>query len=116
MSEEIKLKDGVQGALVWCKADYGGATDVKLFVRVKQVGSAEFDDFEEADGLEWYTDKTISHIQYAISLNTTDGKKTPSLSDVRITPGDELPPEEYTEKTAFLYVGATQSTKITYEH
>lgn len=51
-----------------------------------------------------------------MALNTTDGKKTPSFTDVRITPGEALPPEEYTEKTASVYIAAAASEKISYEH
>ena len=83
---------------------------------MKQYGKDEFDDYEEADGLTWSTNKKITYVQYAVSLNTTDGTKTPSFSDVRITPGDELPPEEYSEKTAEIYIGVAHSTRISYEH
>ena len=116
LSEEIKLKSGVLGAVVHCLAEEEAATSLRLFVRVKQYGKDEFDDYEEADGLTWSTNKKITYVQYAVSLNTTDGTKTPSFSDVRITPGDELPPEEYSEKTAEIYIGVAHSTRISYEH
>ena len=116
LSEEIKLKSGVFGAVVHCLAEEEAATSVRLFVRVKQYGKDEFDDYEEADGLTWSTNKKITYVQYAVSLNTTDGTKTPSFSDVRITPGDELPPEEYSEKTAEIYIGVAHSTRISFEH
>ena len=89
---------------------------MKLFARVKERGKEGFNDFEKAAGLIYQTDKNITHIQYAVALNTTDGKKTPSFTDVRITPGNELPPEQYTEKTASAYLAVMVSEKVCYEH
>lgn len=116
LSEEIKFREPVRGALLQCLASSGEGMEVKLFARVKEKGKEGFDEFEKAAGLAYWTDKDITHIQYAVALNTTDGKKTPSFTDVRITPGDALPPEEYTEKTASVYIAAAVSEKISYEH
>ena len=113
-SEEIKMPSPVQGAVVRCIATAGGSTSVGMFVRVKRKGQEEFDAYEEASGLVYSTDKTVSHVQYAISLNTTDGKQTPSITDVQVIPGSELEPEEYQEKTADLYVATAISEKIEY--
>jgi hypothetical protein len=116
LSEEIKFKTPIKGAVVQCMGTKDTATSIHLFVRVKQKEHKDFDDFEKANGLTFYSDKTITHLQYAVALNTTDGKKTPSFQDVRITPGSEIEPEEYTEKTAEIHVGISTSTKISYEH
>lgn len=116
LSEEIRFREPVKGALLQCLAAAGKGTEVKLFARVKEKGREDFGEFEQADGLVYRTDKDVTHIQYAVALNTTDGKKTPSFTDVRITPGEALPPEEYTEKTASVYIAAAASEKISYEH
>lgn len=116
LSEEIKFREPTRGALLQCIASSGEGTEVKLFARVKEKGQEDFGEFEKADGLTYWADKDITHIQYAVALNTTDGKKTPSFTDVRITPGESLPPEEYAEKTASVYIAAAVSEKISYEH
>ena len=113
-SEEIKLPQPVNGAAVQCIATAGGKTTVKMFVRVKRKGEDSFDGYEKADGLFYTTDKTVTHIQYAVSLNTTDGTYSPSFTDVRIMPGNELEPEPYQEKTADIFVAVAISEKIGY--
>ena len=113
-SEEIKLPQPVNGATVQCIATAGGKTTVKMFVRVKRKGEDSFDGYEKADGLFYTTDKTVTHIQYAVSLNTTDGTYSPSFTDVRIIPGNELEPEPYQEKTADIFVAVAISEKIGY--
>lgn len=113
-SEEIKLPQPVNGAAVQCIATAGGKTTVKMFVRVKRKGEDSFDGYEKADGLFYTTDKTVTHIQYAVSLNTTDGTYSPSFTDVRIIPGNELEPEPYQEKTADIFVAVAISEKIGY--
>lgn len=116
LSEEIRFKTAVKGVLVQCIGSADMETNVNLFVRVKQKGQEEFDDFVKAKGLDFSSQKTITHLQYAVGLNTTDGKKTPSFKDVRITPGEEIEPEPYSEKTANIYMGISQSLKVSYEH
>lgn len=116
LSEEIKFKTPVKGAVVQCQGTQDNETNVNLFVRVKQIGHEEYDDFVRANGMTFYSSEVISHIQYAVALNTTNGKKTSSFRDVRIIPGNEIEPEEYTEKTADIYIGIASSRKIGYEH
>lgn len=115
-SEEIALEAPVRGAALQCVASAPSGTWVDLFVRVKRKGQEDFDDYEKADGLFYSTDSVITHIQYAVSLNTTDGGQTPSFTDVQIMPGNELEPEPYQEKTAVLSVGTAITEKIHYEH
>ena len=116
LSEEIKFRSAVEGAFVQCMAKSDAATFVRLFVRVKQKGADTFDEFEEAEGLSYATTKEITHVQYAVSLNTTEGESTPCFWDVRIIPGTELLPESYTEKTADVGVYSALTQKIAYEH
>lgn len=116
LSEKIRFREPVKGAALQCVASAEEGTQVRLFARVKEKGREEFRDFEKASGLTYATDREITHIQYAVSLNTTDGKKTPSFTDVRITPGNELAPETYTEKTASIYSASAISEKISYKH
>ena len=116
LSEEIKFKKTVKGAAAQCLASAGEGTDVRLFVRVKETDRDNFNDYERVDGLVYSTGRDITHIQYTVALDTTNGKLTPSFSDVRITPGDELPPGEYTEKTADICLGVAITQKIRYEH
>ena len=104
----------VKGAAVQCIATAGGATTVQMYVRVRRKGQEAFDGYEKADGLFYVTGKTITHIQYAVSLNTTDGTQSPSFTDVRIIPGNELEPEAYQEKTSDIYVAVAISEKIEY--
>ena len=111
-SEEIKMPQSVKGAAVQCIATAGGATTVQMYVRVRRKGQEAFDGYEKADGLFYVTGKTITHIQYAVSLNTTDGTQSPSFTDVRIIPGNELEPEPYQEKTADIFVAVAISEKI----
>ena len=66
--------------------------------------------------LHYATDKQITHIQYAVALNTTDGYETPSVSDVRIVAGPELEPDPYQEHTANIYIGTVLAEKIEYAH
>ena len=116
-SEEIPFWNTVQGAYVCCIAQSKEpVTSVKLFVRVKQAGHEDFDDYEEAEGLHYATDKQITHIQYAVALNTTDGYETPCVSDVRIVAGPELEPDPYLERTADIYIGTVLTEKIEYVH
>ena len=116
-SEEIPFWKTVQGAYVYCNAQSEEpTTSVKLFVRVKQAGHEDFDAYEEAEGLHYATDKQITHIQYAVALNTTDGYETPSVSDVRIVAGPELEPGPYQEHTANIYIGTVLAEKIEYAH
>lgn len=116
LSEEIPFKTPVKGAAAQCLASAGKSTDVKFFVRVKEAGRESFNDYERPGGLWYFTDRDVTHIQYAVALNTTDGKKTPSFTDVRITPGDLLPPQEYTDRTAEAFLVTAVTQKIRYEH
>ena len=113
-SEEIKMPQPVKGAAVQCIATAGGATTVQMYVRVRRKGQEAFDGYEKADGLFYVTGKTITHIQYAVSLNTTDGTQSPFFTDVHIIPGNELEPESYQEKTSDIYVAVAISEKIEY--
>ena len=116
LSEETQLKQITKGLMVQCIGGTVPDTWISLFVRVKQYGKDEFDEFEKANGLHYVTDKTVTHVQYAVSLNTMDGHKTPTFSDVKIIPGEGIEPEELTEKSAVLFIGCGISQKIHYEH
>jgi hypothetical protein len=116
LSEEIRMKSPVQGVRLLCLASAGEDTGIRFFVRVKEYEKEEWGEFQETEGLSYATGECVTHVQYAVSLNTVNGKKTPSFQDVRITPGDELAPEEYTERTAKIYVGVALSQKLEYEH
>ena len=116
LSEETKLKQITKGLMVQCIGGTVPDTWISLFVRVKQYGKDEFDEFEKANGLHYVTDKTVTHVQYAVSLNTMDGHKTPAFSDVKIIPGEGIEPEKLTEKSTVLFIGCGISQKIHYEH
>ena len=115
-SEEIKFSQPVKGATLQCIATAGGQTKVQLYVRVRRKGRDVFDEYEKVEGLFYVTDKIITHIQYAVSLNTTNGTQTPSFTDVRIMEGSDLEPEPYQEKTADIYVAVAISEKIEYSY
>lgn len=116
LSEEINLDGRVQGVFVQCLGKMEKNTNIRLLIRIKEYGQSEFGAFKEATGLSWKTDRIITHIQYAVALNTTDGKKTPSFFDVRITPGNELVPDLYAEKTAMIQISTISTQKIIYRH
>ena len=116
LSEEIGLDNPVEGIMVQWTGNVPAGTDVSMFVRYKKDGEEEFSDYVKAAGNYYFIGHTVSHIQYALSLNTTKGKATPSISDVRIFPGKELIPADYTEGTAEIRAGAGHTVSMLYEH
>lgn len=116
LSEEIELDNPQEGIMIqWAGREPAG-TDIDMFVRYKREGDDEFSDYVKAAGNQYFVGYTVTHIQYALSLNTTEGKTTPYVSDVRIFPGKELIPVDYTEGIAEIRAAAGHTVAVTYEH
>ena len=116
LSEEIELDNPTEGVMIQYAGNTPDGTSVTMYARYKREGADDYSDYVRALGNYYFIGYTVTHIQYALSLNTTEGKATPSVSDVRIFPGRELVPPDYTEGLVQIKVGAGHTVSYRYTH